>query len=39
MIINALRKTEPTRLIIGAAIDVAGVAIAANQYLHSHHIF
>ena len=39
MIINALRKTEPTRLIIGAAIDIAGIAIGATPYLHSHHIF
>ncbi len=39
MIIDALRKTEPTRLIIGDAIDVAGIAICTTQYLHSHHIF
>jgi len=39
MIINALRKTEPTRLIIGATIDIARIAIGATQYLHSHHIF
>ena len=39
MIINALRKTEPTRLIIGAAIDIAGIAIGATQYLRSQHIF
>ena len=29
MIINALKKTESTRLIIGAAIDIAGIAIGA----------
>ena len=39
MTINALRKTEPTRLIIGATIDIARIAIGATQYLHSHHIF
>lgn len=39
MIINILKKTEPTRLIIGAAIDIAGAAIATNQYLQNHSVF
>jgi hypothetical protein len=39
MIMNALKKSEPARLIVGATIDIAGVAIAASQYLHTHHIF
>ena len=39
MIIHALRKTESIRLVIGAAIDIAGITIGATQYLHSHHIF
>ena len=39
MIISALRKSEPARLIIGATIDIAGIAIGATQYLHTHHLF
>ncbi len=39
MIINALRKSEPARLIVGATIDIAGVPIAASQYIHTPHLF
>lgn len=39
MITNALKKSEPARLIVGITINIAGAAIAASQYLQTHHIF
>ena len=39
MMIKALRKSEPIRLVVGLGIDLTGLAIGASQYLHTHHIF